>query len=103
MKARRMAAKEARAKFADVLGSVYYRNEPVIIEKNGKEVAVVISPWQWAALQQFDAAAWERIARMQEHNDDKDPDEVLADVTAVVEEVRQEMYDERQRALPDRR
>ena len=38
---------------------------------------------------------WAVIERLQARNADVDPDEVLADVTAAVDEVRQEMYAER--------
>jgi len=44
-----------------------------------------------------------RIDRLRERNKDEDPDEVMADATAVVEEVRQEMYEERLRADGRRR
>lgn len=37
---------------------------------------------------------WARIDRLRERNKDADPDEVLADATAAVEEVRREMYAE---------
>ena len=46
---------------------------------------------------------WAVIQQVQERNDHLDPDEVYADVTRIVEEVRQEMYEERQRAARDRR
>ena len=42
--------------------------------------------------------AWAAIEKVQERNADKDPDEVLADVTAEVEAVRQEMYEEQKAA-----
>lgn len=41
---RTISTSEARASFGDLLGSVYYAKEPVIVEKKGKAVAVVISP-----------------------------------------------------------
>jgi len=45
-----MSAQEARAKFADLLGLVYYGKEPVIIEKQGRAFAVVISPEDYERL-----------------------------------------------------
>ena len=39
---------------------------------------------------------WVVIERLQARNADADPDAVIADVTAAVAEVRQEMYAERQ-------
>ena len=37
--------------------------------------------------------AWATVDRIRDRNVDKDPDEVLRHVTAVVEEVRQERYE----------
>ena len=42
--------------------------------------------------------AWEAVERVRAHNADKDPDEILAEVTAEVEAVRQEMYERRKAA-----
>jgi hypothetical protein len=39
---------------------------------------------------------WEVVERIGERNKDWDPDEVMAEVTAVVEEVRQEQYEREQ-------
>jgi prevent-host-death family protein len=44
-----MSVREARAHFADVLGSVYHTGEPVIVERNGKPVAVLVSPDEFAS------------------------------------------------------
>lgn len=98
---RTMTAQQARANFGDLLGSVYYGKEVVTVEKQGKPVAVVISPEQYQELeqqrqQQLDRF-WQTVDGIRERNQDKDPDEVLADVTAVVEEVRQERYEREQR------
>lgn len=50
-------------------------------------------------IRQTEAAAdWAVIDRLRERNRKADPDEVLADATAAVEEVRREMYEERRRA-----
>ncbi len=38
----RMGAREARAKFADLLGRVYYAKEIVIIERAGKPMVAVV-------------------------------------------------------------
>ena len=43
MPTRRMSVREARANFGDLLGSVHYTKEPVIVEKQGRPFAVVIS------------------------------------------------------------
>lgn len=104
-KVRTVSARQARDNFSDLLGSVYYAKEAVVVEKQGKPVAVVISPEAYARLQTQEAeraqAARERFRRaaerIGERNRDTDPDEVLAAVTEVVEEVRRERY-ERERS-----
>ena len=91
---RRVAAKDARANFSDMLSQVYYGQEPVIVERKGKPVAVLISPEQWERYQQQTKdRLFEAIDRLQERNRDADPDEVERDVTEVVEEVRRERYE----------
>ena len=95
---KRMSSRDARANFAELLGLVYYTHEPVIVEKKGKPVAVLISPTEFERLQQEREAqreqAWQAVRRVQEANRDKDPDEVERNVTAAVEEVRQEQYEQ---------
>ena len=49
------------------------------------------------------AEDWARIDRLRERNKDEDPNEVMAIVTDVVEEVRQEMDEEPQRPAARRR
>src|SRR5437016_6169269 len=96
MVVRRMSSKEARANFAELLGAVYYTQEPVIVERKGKPVAVVISPKEFERIQQERdqrrEQAWNAVRRLQDANQDADPDEVYRDVTDVVDEVRQEHY-----------
>ncbi len=100
---RRTSARDARAHFADLLGSVYYSREPVIVERKGKPVAVVISPHQYELMKRELGRAWEAIEALQTRNAEQNPDEVLRDVTAVVEKVRQERYERRRKATQGRR
>jgi prevent-host-death family protein len=92
MMVKHMSSREARANFADLLGSVYYSGEAVVVEKKGKPVAVMISPAEYQALQEASARDWAVIDELRARNADKDPDEVFADVTAAVEEVRAERH-----------
>lgn len=103
MPARRMSAREARANFGDLLGMVFYTREPVIIEKKGRPFAVVISPEQYESMQKERERAWTVVDRVRERNIDKEPEEVLRDVTAEVEAVRQEMYEAEKRPSKRRR
>ena len=41
---KRISARDARASFSDLMGSVHYSREPVIVEKQGRPFVVVISP-----------------------------------------------------------
>lgn len=89
-----MSAREARANFSDLLGSVYYTKEPVIVEKKGRPFAVVISPEQYETLLKEQERAWQIVDQVRERNAGKTPEEVERDVTAEVEAVRQELDDE---------
>ena len=103
MLAKRMSVREARANFSDLLGLVYYTKEPVIVEKKGRPFAVVISPEQYESLEKEQERAWTVVDRVRERNADKEPDEVVREVTAEVETVRQEMYEEEKRTGKRRR
>jgi prevent-host-death family protein len=101
MLTRRISAKDARNNFGDLLGQVRYSGEPVIVEKQGRPFAVLISPedferFQTIAKEQF----FETVREIQQANKDVDPDQVLADVTEAVEAVRQEEYERKTARRP---
>ena len=88
---RTISAPDAQANFPDLLGSVHETHEAVVVEQNGEAVAVVISIDEFARLQQTDEDRWwASIERVQDRNADKDPAEVLRDVTDLIEEVRRD-------------
>ena len=87
---RKMSARDARTHFADVLGSVYYTQEPIVVERKGKAFAVVISPHQYEVMERALGRAWAAVEAVQARNAEEDPEEVLREVTSVVERVRQE-------------
>jgi prevent-host-death family protein len=103
MAVRRMSTHEARAHFSELLGLVYYTKEPVLVERKGKPFAVVISPDQYALVEKELERAWQTVDRVRERNAQKNPEEVFKDVTATVEAVRQELYEEARRPRPRRR
>ena len=95
---KRLSVREARANFSDLIGAVYYTREPVIVEKKGKPVVVMISPDQYAGFEQYVKSRFnDAVEELRRRNSDKDPDEVYREVTAIVEEVRQQQYDREQR------
>ena len=94
---RRMNVTDARANFSDVIGGVYYTNEPVIVERKGREMAVVISPDQYRRFQeQTKERFFNAVDQVQRRNEDQEPDDVDRFVTAIVEEVRQEHFEREQ-------
>lgn len=89
---------DARANLGDVLNGVYYTHEPVMVQKKGKTVAVIISPDEYEAFRRDrDARAWATVEAIGARQAGADPDAVLAEVTAIVEEVRRERYERRPR------
>ncbi len=103
MVTRIMSVREARANFSDLLGSVYYTKEPVIVERKGKPFAVVISPELYEKVRREEEADWAVLDRVAERHADRDVDEVLRDVSAEVEQVRQERHDQEEKATKGRR
>jgi prevent-host-death family protein len=94
-----ISTSQVRANVDELFESVQDVDQTVIVEDRGKPVAVVISPEKYERLVDPEAATdWAVIHAMQERNAHLDPDEVLREVTEIVEEVRQEMYEERVRA-----
>jgi prevent-host-death family protein len=93
-----MSVREARANFSDLTNSVYYTKEPVIVEKNGRPVAVVINPEEYERWQQGQRERFMELVReIQDLNAGADPEEVQRDIDEAVEEVRQELYERQQR------
>jgi PHD/YefM family antitoxin component YafN of YafNO toxin-antitoxin module len=85
---RRLSAKEARDRFAEILGQVHFGKDTVIVEKQGKAVAAVIDMGRYEQL----ARAWEEpfavLDRIRAKNRDQDPAQVERDVASAVAEVR---------------
>lgn len=90
---KRITAKEARDNFTDLLGTVYYGKEAVIVEKKGRPFAVVINPEEYETFKKLAKGQFFRtIKEMQKRNAKFSEGEVMQDVTRAVEEVRKERY-----------
>lgn len=85
-----ISANDARESFGDLLGAIDATKEPIVVERDGRPVAVVISPDDFARLQADQAAGWGVIARLRERNTNRDPDEAFADASLAVTEARGE-------------
>jgi prevent-host-death family protein len=91
---RTMTSDDLRTNIDDVIRSVRETQEPVLLEDDS---VVLISQEEYERLQRAKLEyAWSVIQRVKDRNADKDPDEVFADVTAIVEQVRRERYERSQ-------
>ncbi len=89
---RTISAEQAHAAFCDLLASLRETNDAVVVEQDGEPVAVMISPETYQRLQHLQhqaEQAWVTIDEFRERNGGRDPDEVLDDVTEIVEQIRQ--------------
>ncbi len=89
---RTISAEQAHAAFCDLLASLRETNDAVVVEQDGEPVAVMISPETYQRLQHLQhqaEQAWDTIDEFRERNGGRDPDEVLDDVTEIVEQIRQ--------------
>src|SRR5512136_621443 len=85
---RRLSAKEARDRFAEILGQVHFGKDTVIVEKQGKPVAAVIGVERYEELLQAWEAPFGVLDRVAANNLDADPAQVQADVAKAVAAVR---------------
>jgi prevent-host-death family protein len=85
---KRMSAKEARDRFAEILGQVHYGKDTVIVEKQGKPVAAVISMEDYTQFTEARTEPFRVLDRIWARNHGADPAQVQADVDAARAEVR---------------
>ena len=86
--ARRVSAREARNRFADLMGSVRYGGEEVIVERSGRPVAAVIPVEMYEKLVAERRARFEVMDSIRSRLPDKTAEEIERDVAAAIEEVR---------------
>lgn len=96
---REMQLDDVRAHLDDVIRETNEINAATVIMQNGKRCAVLLSPERYDRyVEAVREIGWQAVQRVWAANADADPEEVEALVAAEVEAVRQEMYDQRQRA-----
>ena len=93
-----MSAKEARDNFSDLLGSVYYSKEPVIVEKQGRVFAVVISPEDYERLLRGREEHFSVFEDIHRYNLDREPEAIEEDVARELAAYREEKASERKAA-----
>ena len=86
--AKKMSAKDARNKFADLLGSVNYGGEEVIVERSGRPVAAVIPVPVYERLVAERKARFEVIDRFRSYATEATAEVIESDVREAVAKVR---------------
>jgi len=86
--AKRMSAKDARSKFSDLLGTVNYGGEEVIVERSGRPVAAVIPVPVYERLVAERQTRFEVIERVRSRLPKASPDAIETDVREALAKVR---------------
>ena len=86
--AKRMSAKDARSKFSDLLGTVNYGGEEVIVERSGRPVAAVIPVPVYERLVAERQARFEVIERVRSRVSETSLEAIEIDVREAVTKVR---------------
>jgi len=84
----RMGAKEARDNFADLLGSVHYGQQVVIVERSGRPMVAVIPVETYERLMAEREARFQVLERIRDRLPDVSAEEVERDVAAAIAALR---------------
>ena len=85
---RRISAVEARKRLGEILESVFYRGDEVVIERAGKAMAVVIPAERYEAMEKSRERLFQLIEKNWERNKDVPYEEIEREVQQAIEEVR---------------
>ena len=83
-----VGAREARSRFSDLIGSVRFGNEEVIVERSGKPMAAMIPIETYERLVAERRARFEVLDRIRSRLPDIPPEKIDQDVTAAISSVR---------------
>lgn len=84
----RVGAREARSRFADLLGSVHYGGQVVIIERSGKPMVAVIPVEMYEQVVAEREARFQVLDRVRSRAPDLTAEEVAQDVAEAIDAVR---------------
>jgi PHD/YefM family antitoxin component YafN of YafNO toxin-antitoxin module len=88
---RTVSRRDAQERFGALLDSLQEEDDTVVVEADGTMLAAMIGPAEYERYREFvRQQAVETVNRVRERNADKDPEEVLRDVTEIVEDVRRD-------------
>jgi prevent-host-death family protein len=86
--AEKISAKDARSRFAELLGRVGFGREEIVINRSGKPMAAMIPVDVYERLVSERAARFAILRDIQENQPDLSPEQVEADVAALLDQVR---------------
>ncbi len=91
---RTVSAVEARKRLGEILESVYYRGDEVIIERAGKPMAVVVPSSRYEAFERRQQRSRDRVMELIRMNWEKNkgvsPEVIERDIELAIREVRAE-------------
>ena len=79
-----------RSKLSPILDQVQFNHDPYIIERNGKPAAAIVPLSVYTSWKQSRDRFFENVRKIQQANQDADPDEVMAIVLEAQQAVRNE-------------
>ena len=85
---RKISALEARRKLGELLESVYYRGDEVVIERAGKVMAVIVPAERYETLERSRNRILQLVEKNWEHNNDVPYETVEKDIGEAVAQVR---------------
>ena len=86
---KRVGAREARSRFSELIGSVRFGSEEVIVERSGKPMAAMIPIDMYDRLIAERRVRFEVLERVRSRLPDISPEEIDRDVTEAVSRVRE--------------
>jgi prevent-host-death family protein len=88
-----VGSREARNKFADLIGRVHYSRETVVIERSGKPMVAMIPIDLYEQIVAEREARFQVIDQIKERLPDLSEDEVAQDVADAIAAIRRERSD----------
>jgi len=86
--AKHVSTREARNRFADIMGSIRYGGEEVIVERSGSPMAALIPVDTYERLVAERRARFEMIDQIRSHLPDAAPGEIEKDVVHTIDALR---------------
>ncbi len=86
--AKHISARDARNRFADLMGSVHYGREEIIVERSGRPMAALIPIDMYERLVAERRARFEVMDRIRSRLPDRPSEEIEKDLAEAIAEIR---------------